>query len=167
MIKNLEEFFIEAGKYMAWFNLWAEKYLPTAKADHLGYKCADSAEFEALRALLENHSTFVYQSIVSKRRDAIIKFLAPLPSVLGEVFYFELADQKPDGSQTSGFDHIEIYPTSGSVEDLVNELATKGMVLEKIERPHHVTFDGVIADNFKVRLEAEALIEKIKAKEIF
>ncbi|MFA6018455.1 MAG: VOC family protein [Patescibacteria group bacterium] len=90
------------------FNAWAEKYAPDATADHICYKCADSTEFEAIRKMFEFESAFIYQSIVSKRRIALIKFLVPIKTALGSIDLLELSDQKPDNSQTSGFDHIEM-----------------------------------------------------------
>ena len=119
-----------------------------------------------MRKMLETESIFVYQSIISKRRIAIVKFVAPIKTVLGEIWFLELSDQKPDVSQTSGFDHIEIYPKAGSMEQLANDLESKGFALEKIERPHHTTFDGFIVRDFKIRLEPEALVEKIKREEM-
>ena len=119
-----------------------------------------------MRKMFETASTFVYQSIISKRRIAIVKFVVPIQTALGAIWFLELSDQKPDGSQTSGFDHIEIYPKAGSMEDLADGLNSKGFVLEKIERPHHTTFDGFIMGDFKVRLEPEALVEKIKREEM-
>ena len=166
MTPPLADFFVPAQNYIAAFNTWVEKYSPAASADHICYKCGGSAEFERLRAMLEIESIFVYQSIIAGRRIAIIKFPIPIETHLGPITFLELSDQKPDGSQTSGFDHIEIYPTSGTIENLVSDLETKGMTLEKIVRPHHTTFDAKIIDNFKVRLEDEALITKIKREEM-
>jgi hypothetical protein len=86
---------------------------------------------------------------------------------LGDIWFLELSDQKPDGSQKSGFDHIEIYPTTGTVQDLANDLESKGVQLRKVERPHHTTIDGHLPGGFLIRLEPEALIEKIKTTEMF
>jgi hypothetical protein len=77
-----------------------------------------------------------------------------------------LSDQRPDGSQTSGFDHIEIYPKAGSMEQLADDLSSKGFAVEKIERPHHTTFDGYIGEDFKIRLEPEVLVETIAREEM-
>ena len=85
---------------------------------------------------------------------------------MGQVWFLELSDQKTDGSQTSGFDHLEIYPSSGSVEQLVEQLLEQKVPLEKIVRPHHTTYDAEIFGSFKVRIEPESLIEKIKKMEM-
>ncbi|MEK9155525.1 MAG: VOC family protein [Patescibacteria group bacterium] len=166
MANVFQDFFAPSQPYLAAFNTWAEKYSPAASADHICYKCGDTTEFERLRAMLEVESAFVYQSIIAGRRIAIVKFPIPIETLLGPIIFLELSDQKPDGSQTSGFDHIEIYPTSGTIEHLVSDLETKGMKLDKIVRPHHTTFDAKIIDDFKVRLEDEALVAKIKREEM-
>lgn len=166
MFASLEPVFTAAQKHVVDFDLWAEKFTPAARADHICFKCASSQEFEQMRAMFEGSSTFIYQSIISKRRIAIVKFAEPLKTKLGDIWFLELSDQKPDNSQTSGFDHIEIYPTNGSIDDLAADLAATGVTLEKIVRPHHTTYDGFIEGTFKIRLEAEALVDKIKAMEM-
>lgn len=166
MFNNLESFFTASQTTITAFDLWANKFSPQAIADHLCYKCQNHHEFEQLREFFEKESTFIYQSIISQRRIAIIKFSQPLITTLGKIWYLELSDQKPDDSQISDFDHLEIYPTEGTVEKLAEELINKGFNLKKVERPHHTTFDGFINENLKIRLEPEALIEKIKKQEI-
>lgn len=166
MIESTEEFFAGSVASVEAFSAWSRKYSPKAKADHLCYKCGSSAEFEQIRALFELESEFIYQSIISKRRIAIIKFLVPLETPLGNISVLELSDQKPDNSQISGFDHIEIYPVEGTLEALVSDLEQKGVPFEKVVRPHHTTFDSVISDTFKVRFEDEPLLQKIKREEI-
>lgn len=163
---TLEAFLSAAQSSLDVFSAWARQAQPNGKADHLGYKCSSSQEFEELRAILEHQSTFVYQSIISQRRIAIIKFVQPLSTALGDIWYLELSDQKPDGSQKSGFDHLELYPVERSVDQLVAELEQKGLIFEKTVRPHHTTFDLIISEGFKVRLEAEPLIEKIMREEM-
>lgn len=166
MEKNIEAFFQLSRQWIEIFNTWSRPLIPLATADHICYKCSSTEEFESLRAMFERNSTFLYQSIISHRRIAIIKFTRPVSTALGDIWLLELSDQKPDGSQTSGFDHIEIYPTSGSLESLVEKIESNGEVLEKVVRPHHTTFDLVIKDTFKVRLEPEALISKIQREEM-
>lgn len=164
-MNDLESFFTESQSSVEAFNAWAEKSKPAAKADHICFKCADAAEFERLRMMLEMQSTFVYQSIISKRRISVIKFLQPIQTALGEIWFLELADQKPDSSQVSGFDHIEIYPTSGTYEELAQQLSTT-VTFDKVVRPHHTTYDAKIFGEFKVRLEEEPLVDKIKREEM-
>lgn len=166
MISSLPDFFAASTEFVAVFDAWCATYSPAATADHICYKCGSIEEFESMRKMFETESTFVYQSIISKRRIAIVKFVAPITTVLGDIWFLELSDQKPDGSQASGFDHIEIYPKAGSMEGLAASLEALGASFEKIERPHHTTFDGYIVGDFKIRLEPEALVEKIKREEM-
>lgn len=163
---TLEQFFTEANAPVALFNAWAERMNPAAHADHICYKCGSHDEFESLRALFEPASDFIYQSIISNRRIAIIKFTNPISTALGEISFLELSDQKPDGSQVSGFDHIELYPAQGTIETLVQLLELQGVSFEKTIRPHHTTFDSVLETGFKIRLEEEPLVEKIKRDEM-
>jgi len=166
MFTSIEDFFLVSQPHLDQFNVWVEQTKPAAQADHLCYKCSEAKEFEYLRGLFEVASHFIYQSIISNRRIAIIKFKKPLETVLGEVWFLELSDQKTDGSQTGGFDHLEIFPSSGSVEQLVKQLFEQKVPLEKIVRPHHTTYDVNIAGSFKIRVEAESLVDKIKRTEM-
>ena len=165
MIESLDQFFQSARASVATFDAWVAAFAPSAIADHLCYKCSSSDEFERLRAMFETNSSYVYQSIISKRRIAIIKFSQPIPSALGDIRFLELSDQKPDNSQESGFDHVEIYPTSGTMDELAIDLEKKGAVVEKVVRPHHTTYDIIIDGTFKARIEPDALMEKIRREE--
>ncbi len=166
MIRSIDHFFQSARESVATFDAWVAKFVPAAIADHLCYKCGTTDEFETIRALFETQSAFVYQSIISKRRIAIIKFQQPIPSALGDIWFLELSDQKPDGSQESGFDHVEIFPTGGTMDALADRLAAMGAIVEKVVRPHHTTYDIVVEGSFKVRIEPDALVEKIKREEM-
>jgi hypothetical protein len=166
MMNSLTEFFAASTPSVEAFSIWSRKYAPKAKADHICYKCSSTEEFEHLRSLFESGSEFIYQSIISKRRIAIIKFIEPLKTPLGDILFLELSDQKPDNSQISGFDHVEIYPVGQSLDELVVDLEQKGTTFEKVIRPHHTTFDAKIFGNFKIRLEDEQLVQKIKREEM-
>lgn len=166
MFASTAAFFVASQPFVATFNDWAGKMSPAATADHLCYHCSSAAEFAHIRQLFESESGYIFQSIISKRRIAIVKFARPLATVLGDIWFLELSDQKPDGSQTSRFDHIEIYPRSGSMDQLVAELESRGCGFTKVVRPHHTTYDACIDGKFKVRLEPEALIGKIMCDEM-
>lgn len=163
---TLEGFMREANHATGLFDVWAARLNPLATADHLCYRCQDDGEFERVRSFFERPDGFLYQSWISGRRIAVIKFGPALPTVLGPISFLELSDQKPDSSQKRGFDHIEIYPTAGSVEGLVAWFAREHTTFEKHERPHHVTYDTLISPTFKVRIEPEPLIVKIKRDEM-
>lgn len=159
-------FFNAAQKPVNAFNRWVKKLPSKTKADHIGYACINSTEFEDIRSLFEQESAFIYQSLISQRRIAIIKLLRPLKTSCGEIWYLELADQKPDGSQVSGFDHIEMYPSKGTMESLLKAYKDKGIAFDKVERPHHVTYDMLLTEKFKIRLEVEPLVKKIMMTEM-
>lgn len=166
MMKSIAEFYEGAQRRVGYADAWFGQYQLKAIADHICYKCASSEEFEQMRTMFEQESVFVYQSIISNRRIAIIRLKNAIATTLGEIWFVELSDQKADGSQRSEFDHIEIYPKTGSMEDLVKILEEKGVIVEKVFRPHHTTFDIAIHESFKMRIEPEALIEKIIRDEI-
>ncbi len=135
-------------------------------ADHIGFKCASTEEFTAMRAMLEAASVYVYQSMISQRRIAIYKLSEPFPSVCGPVQFLELSDQKPDHSQTSGIDHIEVYPVDRDVSRAVALLHARGVELTQSHRPHHITHDTRLSPTFMLRIEQEPLISKIKHAEM-
>lgn len=165
---QIEEFYLESNRLVEKFNSFVDrnKLQDYTLADHICYKCGDSKTFESIRKILENESAFIYQSIISKRRISIIKFKNGIETALGPIFYLELSDQKPDGSQLSGFDHIEIYPKGISYEELIKRLENSGEKLVKVERPHHTTYDIVLEGNLSVKLSQEPLINKIKREEM-
>lgn len=135
-------------------------------ADHIGFKCASSEEFTSMRALLEDASVYTYQSIISARRIAICRLREPFPTACGPVHFVELSDQKPDLSQTSGFDHIEVYPATHGVQHAVTLLQSRGVEIAQSHRPHHTTFDTRLSPTFTLRIEHEPLIMKIKDTEM-
>jgi predicted metalloenzyme YecM len=137
-----------------------------AVLDHFCFKCASKEEFELMRAMLEPEADFLYQSYISGRRIAIIRLKEALQSVLGPVDVLELSDQKPSGSQKSGFDRVEILPVGLSYEELTAKLEKEGVTLRKIERPHHTTLEADLSEGYEVKLTREPLLEKIKRDEM-
>ncbi len=167
MIQNVEEFFVEANKSIEKTNaFFVEHGLKNLLcSDHLGYKCASREEFETLRKLFEFNSLYIYQSIIAERRIAIIRLQKSVQTPCGDILYLELSDQKPDNSFMSGFEHVEVYPQNGNIDDLVKFLQEKNISIEKKEKPHHATWDFFV-EGFKVRIEAGPLIDKIKREEM-
>lgn len=162
-----ESFLAEMRQAAGVFDEWAAAFagLP-AVADHLCYRCEDIDEFERARSFFEVPGAYLYQSWISGRRIAVIKLVSALPTVFGPISFLELSDQKPDRSQRRGFDHVEIHPTTGAVDDLVKAFAGRGFSFTRAGRPHHVTYDALIGARFQVRIEDEPLIEKIKREEM-
>lgn len=166
-ITTLRDFYTQAEPYVRLFDAFAERHqlVPKAQADHICYKCDSSATFETIRALFERESGYIYQSLISKRRIAVIRLPSPIETVLGPIHFLELSDQKPDNSQDNRFDHIEVYPLTLSYETMVQELALTEKVVQ-VDRPHHSTHDIDIQDGFFFRCTREPLIEKIKREEM-
>lgn len=135
-------------------------------ADRIGLKCDSALQYETRRKLFEFDSRFVYQSIISKRRISIIGLLEGLSTVVGNLNYLELSDQKPDGSQKDNVDHLEIVPTSISYEELVSIITEKGYKLKETIKPHHSTYDVILPSGFVVKLSREMLVDKIKRNEL-
>lgn len=135
-------------------------------ADHIGLKCSSAEIYEKQRLVFEFNSRFVYQSIISKRRISIIGLLEGLPTVVGDLNFLELSDQKPDGTQKDVVDHLEIVPTSISYEELVSIITEKGYMLKETIKPHHSTYDVILPSGFVVKLSREMLVDKIKRDEL-
>ncbi len=168
------------------FRVWIGRHAPAiipAVADHLCYRCGDSDDFDEIRGWFEAVdaegpvSRFIYQSIVAGRRIAVIRLIEPIPTPLGDLRFLELADPKPKSSMKGDFHHIEIYPTSGTPEELVACLSrgpTAGIVdgrfripsFRKVIRPHHTTWDAEMDGGFIIRVTEEPLIDKIKRTEM-
>lgn len=121
--------------------------------------------FERIRKLFECASKYIYQSIISNRKIAIVRFEEGISTTLGMINYLELSDQKPDNSQKEGFDHIEAYPKEWSYEDMVHQFEKTETAI-KVERPHHTTHDIDIGEGFLFRCTQGPLIEKIKSVEM-
>ena len=135
----IESFIAGSAPWVAEFNAWTATAHPAASADHICYKCGDHAEFERLRALFQA-APFIYQSPIAGRPIALIALPSPISTALGSIRFLELSDQKPDSSQCSGFDHIEIYPTDDqTTEQLCAALEAAGTLFKKVVRPHHTT----------------------------
>ncbi len=167
-MENISEFYDSAQRALDSFgkSIQCYKIERHAKADHLCYKCASSESFEKIRAILENESVFVYQSIIADRRIAVIKLKKSLTSIIGNIDVIELSDQKPDKSQKEGYDHVEVYPVNFGYEQLVSELKNKGVEIKEVVRPHHTTHDIKTESGLLLRLEREPLMDKIIREEM-
>jgi len=167
MVDDLLSFYAQAKEATEHFDLFFKKHKLSgmALADHVCYKCGSAEEFQEVRAILEKGAAYMHQAIISGRRIAYVKLAAPLPTGLGDVWFVELSDQKPDGSQSSGFDHVEIYPVTPMTYGGLVELFKKNdEQVVHVERPHHVTDDITLPSGLLVRLEPGPLIEKIKGE---
>jgi hypothetical protein len=165
---TLELFYTEATKALNFFSAFVTEHgaVNILTPDHFGYRCSDSQEFVSMRSLFEFESEYVYQSIVAGRRIALIKLKKPITTAAGPLAYLELSDQKPDGSQKSGFDHVEFFPKDRSVETLQHFFEQKNILFTKTDRPHHVTYDHKLPEGLTLRIEPNALIAKIVDQEM-
>lgn len=167
-ILSLEAFYEAAKPFVVQYNNWLEQHAfrLSIVPDHICYKCSSSQEFERMRQLFEKAGTYMFQSFISGRRIAIIKLYNNIETRRDYIRYLELSDQKSDGSQVSGFDHIEVYPASETVESLVCELAKNHVHFQISKREHYTTYNLTLEGGFKLRIEPEPLIAKIKREEM-
>lgn len=165
--QTIEEFYTRAQSYVELFDAFVRKHalMDRVRADHICFKCDSKESYEKTRALFEEESAYLYQSIISMRRIAIIKLKRPIETRLGPIWFVELSDQKPDGSQVNAYDHIEAYATAGTYEDMVQRFEAVETVT-KIVRPHHTTHDIDIGRGFLFRCTQGLLIKKIKSSEM-
>lgn len=136
------------------------------RADHIGLKCSSKALYEFQRGLFELESAFIYQSIISNRRIAIIGLTVGIKTIAGDVRYLELSDQKPNGTQKDCIDHMEVVPISLSYEQVVEQLKNKNVNLQEVVRPHHTTYDIILDSGFVVKLSRGMLLDKVKSEEM-
>jgi uncharacterized protein len=134
--------------------------------DHICYKCSSKEEFEMIRSWFEFEDSFIFQSIISKRRISIIGFANGLVSKTGLVFYLELSDQKPDNSQVSKVDHIEIASSQFSYDELQQHFKNLGFEIEIDAKPHHTTYNFTTEDGLEIKLCNERLVDKIAREEM-
>lgn len=137
-----------------------------AVADHFCYRCESSEEYEYRRKAAEKQMLFSYTSFIpdrdTGREISLILFRFPIQTAYGPVSLLELSNQKRDGSQKSGFDHVEIAPKPGiSYEELHRALTDRGATFAQAGRPHHPTYDHRLSSLYTLRLTRERLIEKV------
>lgn len=165
-MKNIQNFLEESRGLVLGFNnfIKSNNLENLIVADHMCYKCKSSESYEEWRRLFDFNSKNIFQSIISDRRIALVTFKNPIQTIIGEIKYLELCDYKKGQVGGDFFDHIEIVPIHMQVEELVELLKNKGVLLEKVERPHHTTFD-ILLGSHNVKLSNELLINKIKRDE--
>ncbi len=167
MIQTFEDFIHDSKKYIDKVNAFAEqgKLSTVIHIDHLGYKCESKESFENMRELFEINSEYIFQSIISLRRIAYIKLKQPIPTGLGDLWFIELQDQKPDGSQQEKFDHIEGYSVGISYGEMVEKISGFEEIIES-KKSHHPTHDVDLGDGFSFKCTYGPLLDKIKDHEM-
>ncbi|MDB4984145.1 MAG: hypothetical protein JWM20_324 [Patescibacteria group bacterium] len=171
-----DKFLQDFPKAAEGFNNWMMNYgiRSLIEPDHLCYKCSTKKEFEDIRSYMAEHQIFWLgheDAIISDRKIATgtwkhgYEHFEP-QTIAGPIRCLELADQKPNHSQKSGFDHIEFLPKGITVDGLIKVLESKGMRVEKEERPHHTTWNITDPKNFwgdvKFKISEKSLTEKVK-----
>lgn len=76
--------------------------------DHVGTSCVSFSEFEKTKSDFLTRSTLLGEVEINGRPIATFKCHEPLLLGRCNIDILELAAPKPDGSSTSGFDHIEV-----------------------------------------------------------
>ncbi len=167
MIITIEDFKNASKTYIEKLNIFVQKgnLSGTVIIDHLGYKCATKESFEQLRAIFDYNSEYIFQSIISQRRIAYIKLKQPIATDLGDLWFVELQDQKPDGSQTEKFDHVEGYSVGISYGEMVEKISGFETVVES-KKSHHPTHDIDLGDSFSFKCTYCPLLDKIKNNEM-
>jgi predicted metalloenzyme YecM len=170
------------------FRNWARahSYLESEfapRADHLSYKCREFREYDELKSRFQEHaddgwrgSRFLHETVISGRLVSVFGLIDPIPTPFGDLRVLELSQPRTMRAEQQGFDHVEIYPTRGTIDELAEALntvrnrsvATSFMrsYFKKKERPHHATWDGTIVSmkygaDFTLRLTDGPLVEKI------
>jgi predicted metalloenzyme YecM len=167
--KTLDEFYERMSETLTETELFlrTRQVIGLAAIDHIGWTCASNEEFDTVRKLFESGgSTFIYQSLISGRRIAIIGLSKKVETPIGQLCYLELSDLKPGTPALSGFNHIEACPLlSLSYEELVSMLSSRTVVRE-IVRPHHTTHEASVHDGLRFCCSREPLVQKIKRDEM-
>ena len=176
-ILSIEDFYEESQSYVKLFVSFCEKHNLRNRvyADHICYKCGSRESFERIRTLFEPTRKYLYESTIGGRTIAYIRLMRPIDTflwespTLGEIKFLELSDQKPDGSQRDGFDHIEAYPLRYSpyfsYEEMIRVFGVSEVV-KYVERPHHNTHDIDIGGGFLFRCTRGRLIDRIKNEQM-
>jgi len=167
MFDNIQDFYAQAKRARTEFNNFINehKLAPLVTADHICYTCSSASIFEQIRTVLEKESEWFYQTIISKRRIATIKTKQCLETSAGNISLIELSDQKPDGSQSDRFHHIEIYPSSKTYEELLTYMQNQGISITENARPHHTTHD-IQLNGLVIMLTRLSLADKIKQEQM-
>jgi hypothetical protein len=125
-------------------------------------------------------SRFIYQAVKSGRRVAVIGLVKPIPTPFGDLRVLELSEPNPLRDEPVGFDHIEIFPTLGSSEEMaasLNRSADSGLLDGRFNLPKfklrkgldHATWDAVIVvdpsrhdrHDFILRFTSGPVIERL------
>ena len=161
---NYKEFRLSGADILAQFDEQTKTFafMKHAVPDHICYKCKTREEFETIRDWYEEYGEWIYQTEISGRAIATIKLKNPFSLDIGEVWFLELSDQKPDGSQKGAWDHLEVKHEDNQYDWLVDQAGETGLDVIEKKRPHHTTHEVKLENGFKLVFTREMLGEKIK-----
>ncbi len=150
-----------------------------AVIDHIGYKCSSNSEYKKMKNLFmsvhQKYAVWAHEAYISKRRITYVRLKIPFSIDTDhgkqEISYLEIQDQKHNGSQISGIDHIEILPKEKVTQDLlIEELRLFQYDVKLGGKEHHITYDFEIpylsSKKLLVKIPKEPLVEKIKRDEM-
>jgi predicted metalloenzyme YecM len=171
MFESIRDFYDQAAEAVKAFDAFVSQQELSGRvvADHICYKCDSSESYEGMRAVFELRGAWLYQEVLGGRRIATIRTNESLETAAGAITLIELSDKKPDKpgeTQREGFDHIEIYPTAGTYDELVQTLQSRGLKVDEKKREHHTTHDIKLESGFIVRLTRQSLAKKIKEEQM-
>lgn len=137
------------------------------KADLVCIKCSSHDVYESRRNYYDLDSRFIYQAVVSDRRIALVGLKEGIPTSVGDIRLLEIIDQKSDNSQIDCLSHIAIVPTGISYDDLLVKLKENNAHTEDKSRGDgYVATDVVLPTGFRIRIEKESLLDRVKRVEI-
>lgn len=132
-------------------------------ADHICYNCENSARYAEYFEAYNECAVLEDESIIGGRKIAYFRLKSRIDTIVGDIIYIELCDQKPDGSQREGVDHVEAYVRSNA--DLIKIVAGLDEVKPVVKKPRGDSFVYVfpLAPSFNLILTEIPLILKIEA----
>ncbi|MEN9582403.1 MAG: YecM protein [Candidatus Parcubacteria bacterium] len=130
--------------------------------DHICYRCGSNKSFKELYEAYCERAALIDVSQFGGRSIAYFLLNSHFDTkMLGDIRYLELCDQKLDGSQVEGFEHVEVYPRNvGHMNSIIAGLRKTDNVVVKV-RPGRTTYDIRVTMGLTFTIEPEPLIEKI------
>jgi hypothetical protein len=108
------------------------------------------------------------QVVLAGRRVGYFSLTAGLPFGThdDEVRFIELADRKPDHTDSPGFHHVELYPRVMAYDEFLQLMNDAGFRPVLRPREHHTTHDISVADGPLLRLTNCPLIKRIAREQL-
>lgn len=133
--------------------------------DHICYDCGDSGSYERMFEMLSPTYSHFDTSLIGGRKISVFTLTEPFFAYGREVSVLELCDQKPDGTQKEGFDHIEVLPVSNTIKDVGSSMAHMRVVKEvqtRLAAPHLDICMDKGDKRLRIKITDVPLLEKIQ-----